>query len=251
MLGKVTLIGGGPGDPDLITVKGLKALQSADVIIHDLLVAQELLQEAKAGAEILDASKRSFTDEKMTQDEINAALVDRAKKGLHAVRLKGGDPYVYGRGAEEAVYCQQHGVPVEVIPGVSSLVAATAAAGFPLTHYGTSSRFLTMMGYENPDKPAFALDYDGLVKLDATLVMFMARFDRMADILNKMLAAGYDPDKPAALIYKGATPEQEVLIATISTLAGQIYERWGENPLPSLVVIGDVIKLRDQLPHIS
>lgn len=250
MTGKVTLIGGGPGDPELITVKGLKALREADVIVYDLLVAQELLQEVKADAECIDAAK-TREHEKMTQDEINAVLVERARQGLNVVRLKGGDPYVYGRGGEEAIYCHQQGITCEVIPGVSSLLAATASAGFPLTYYGTSSRFLTMTGYENLENPAFIFDYQSLVNLDATFVLFMTRFQDLQNFMTKLLAAGFDAQKPAALIYKGAMPEQEVLVATAATLTDQVEQRWGTTPVPSLIVIGEVINLRDQLPHLS
>lgn len=249
MSGKVTLIGGGPGDPELITLKGLKALRDADVIVHDRLVALDLLQEAKPGAEIIDASKKGL-EEKLSQDEINAVLVEHAGLGKHVVRLKGGDPYVYGRGAEEAVFCHEHGVVCEVIPGVSTLVAATASAGFPLTYYGISSRFLTMMGYENPQNAAFTYDYHSLAKLDATIVLFMTRFNHLDTMLHKLLEAGFDPDKRAAIIHNGAMPTQEVLIATVSTLASAVYDRWQEVPSPSLIVIGDVIDLRDKLPHI-
>lgn len=249
MSGKVILIGGGPGDPELITLKGIRALRDADVIVHDRLVALDLLQEAKADAEIIDASKKGL-EEKLSQDEINAVLVERAKQGKQVVRLKGGDPYVYGRGAEEAVYCYEHGVECDVIPGVSTLVAATAAAGFPLTYYGVSSRFLTMMGYENPDNPAFTFDYESLVRLDATFVWFMTRFNHFEAMMGKLLAAGMDADKPAALIHNGAMPNQETLIATVSTLVQQVFDRWGEIPSPSIIVIGDVITLRDQLPHL-
>lgn len=250
MTGKVTLVGAGIGEPDLITVKGLKAIQSADVIIHDLLMPQELLDEAKEGAELINAAKtRNY--EKLSQDEINALLVERAKTGQHVVRLKGGDPYVYGRGAEEAVYCHEHGVACDVIPGVSSLLSVTTAAGFPLTYYGISSRFLTMMGYENTAKRAFSYDYESLAKLDGTIVMFMNRYKDLEVMFPKMLDAGFDPDLPVAMIYKGAMPEQEVLIATMGTFLEKVYARWGESPMPSLIVIGEVVKLRDKLPHLS
>lgn len=250
MTGKVSLIGGGPGDPDLITVKGLKLLRQADVVVYDLLVAQELLHEVREGAELLDAGKTRERD-KMTQDEINAVLVDRARQGLHVVRLKGGDPYVYGRGGEEAVYCLEHGVPCEVVPGVSSLLAATSAAGIPLTYYGLSSRFLTLTGYENKAKPAFTYDYNSFVNLNATLVFFMTRFQDLENFMRQLLEAGYDPEMPAAVIHKGAMPDQEVLVTTAASLTEAVLERWGDTPLPSLIVLGKAVTMRDKLPHLN
>lgn len=250
MVGRVSLVGAGPGDPELITMKAMRILREADVIIHDSLIAQELLDEAKEGAELVDATKTREVDNVKIQHVINDTMLDRVQKGLHVARLKGGDPYIYGRATDEAIFCYEHNIPCEVIPGVSNLQAVTAAAGIPLTVPGFAGRFLTMIGYDNPTKEAYTINYDALAHVGATIVLFMTRMEDMKKIFGGLVEAGADPAKPATLIYRGATPEQEVLVGTLDTLVAMVEERWGDTPNPSLIVIGDTIPLRDQLPHL-
>ncbi|NDJ60283.1 MAG: uroporphyrinogen-III C-methyltransferase [Chloroflexi bacterium] len=249
MTGKVFLVGAGPVNPDLITVGGLRHLQTADVVIYDKLIAHSLLDEAPEGAELIDASKTRHADT-LTQDQINELLVDRAKQGFKVVRLKGGDPYTFGRGSEEALYCLEHNVEVEVIPGVSALAAATAAAGIPLTHRFASAGFMVSLGYVKPEY-SYLINRESQAKFNGTMVFFMTQLADLETILREMLELGYDPETAAAVIHKGGTPDQEVLVDKASTLAEKVRERWGDMPIPSIAVLGAALNLRDNLPRIS
>ena len=238
--GKVYLVGAGPGDPDLITVKGLRLLQQADVVLYDRLAPPELLREARADAELIDAGKQP-TRHRLSQDVINALLVEKARAGLMVVRLKGGDPFVFGRGGEEALACHAAGVPFEVVPGVSSAVAVPAYAGVPVTHRGIARSFTVFTGHEDPDDPQFALDYEALARLD-TLVALMG-VKQLAKIAVRLQAAGMPAETPAVCIEWGATTRQRVVTGTLATLAG-LAAQAGIEP-PSIVVIGRVTTLRE------
>ena len=242
MTGKVYLVGAGPGDPGLITVKGLELLRKADVVVYDRLIPMSLLGEVRLEAECLDVGKLPHK-ERTSQAEINAMLVDRAHKGLMVVRLKGGDPFVFGRGGEEGLACYEAGVPFEVVPGVTSAVAVPAYAGVPVTQREITSAFTVFTGHEDPTKPESSIDYEALVAAArlGTLVLMMG-VTRLSQITEKLLAAGIDPEIPALCIEWGTTPQQRIVEATLSTLAANVIEQ-GIQP-PALTVLGEVVRLR-------
>ena len=235
--GIVYLVGAGPGDPDLITVKGLKALRRADVVIYDRLAPPELLGEARPDAERIDVGKYP-RQPRRTQDEINALLIDRAQQGLNVVRLKGGDPFVFGRGGEEALACRAAGVPFVVIPGISSAVAVPAYAGVPVTHRHVSTSFTVITGHENPDSDANRIDYEALVQLGGTLVLLMG-IHHLPRIVEHLIAAGLDPQTPAVTVEWGTTDHQRTVRATVATIA----EHAAHLQPPATTVIGAVAGL--------
>jgi uroporphyrin-III C-methyltransferase len=222
--GNVTLVGAGPGDPGLITVRGLEALRSCDAVVYDRLVAAELVDEAPADAIRVDR-------EQLSQDEIDRLLVRLARRGLDVVRLKGGDPFLFGRGGEEALALVQAGVPFEVVPGVSSLAAVPAAAGIPVTHRGVSSQ-VTIVNGHGP------LDFAALAGTPGTLVAFMG-LARLEELAVGLIAHGRAPDTPAAVIASGTLPEQRVVVAPLAGIA----EAAAELDPPALVVVGDVVSI--------
>ena len=240
MIGKVYLVGAGPGDPDLITRKGLRLIKTADVIVFDRLIPMELLDEARGDAEFINAGKAPIKH-RLSQDIINETLVDRALRGLVVVRLKGGDPLVFGRGSEEALACQQAGVPFEIVPGISSAYAVPAYAGIPLTHRNISSSFTVITGHEDPDKPETSINYAALAASGGTLVILMG-VNRMNAILTRLLEAGLEPTTPAAVIEWGATPYQRVVEGTVATLPALAAD--AEIRSPATTIIGDVVHLR-------
>jgi uroporphyrin-III C-methyltransferase len=228
----VFLVGAGPGDPGLITVRGLELLRSCDVLVYDRLVSRELVDEAPRGA-------LRIARDRLTQDRVNELLVAYGSARLEVVRLKGGDPFVFGRGGEEALALARAGVPFEVVPGVSALAAVPAAAGIPLTHRNVSSQVTIVNG------PAFeqgTLDVDALARTPGTLVVFMplAPLPRLA---AELVGAGMDAATPAAVISAGTLPEQEVVTGTL----GEIGTLAAGLATPALVVIGDVVGLADEL----
>jgi len=234
--GAVHLVGGGPGDPGLITARGLELLRGADVVVHDRLIGSELLREARAGAELIDVGKGPGLAP-YSQDEINAVLVDRARQGRIVVRLKGGDPFVFGRGSEEAAACREAGVDVFVVPGVSSAVAAPAAAGIPVTARGLAHSFAVVTA-QTADGPT---ELGGLVAAD-TIVVLMGRAT-LGSIAGQLIAAGRDPETPAACIQSATTPEQRVTRATLATIAEAADRDGLESPI--VTVIGAVAALAD------
>lgn len=242
MTGTVYLIGAGPGDPDLITVKGLRALQSADVVLYDRLIAPELLTEARADADLIDVGKLP-TKHRLDQDAINALIVDKAKQGLCVARLKGGDPFVFGRGSEEALACHAAGIPFVVIPGVSSAVAAPAYAGIPVTHRHLATAFTVFAGHEDPTKPESSLNYAALAQIAkmGTLVLLMG-VGHLESITAHLIAHGLDPLTPAVCIEWGTTHHQRVVEATLATLPLQVAQ--ANLQPPATTVIGAVSTLR-------
>jgi len=235
--GRVHLVGGGPGDPGLITSRGLELLRSADVVIHDRLVGAGLLREARAGAELIDVGKGPG-HAPYPQEEINALLVARARQGRTVVRLKGGDPFVFGRGSEEAAACRAAGVPVRVVPGVSSAVAAPAAVGIPVTARGVARSFAVVTGHTEDGVPP---DIEALAAAD-TLVVLMG-LASLGALAARLIASGRDPATPAACIQSATTPEQRVTRATLGTLAAAVERDGLVNPL--VTVIGAVAALGD------
>ena len=241
MIGKVFLVGAGPGDPDLITVKGLRLIRSADVIIYDRLIPHELLGEARPDAELIDAGKAPAR-QRLSQEAINALIVEKASQGDQVVRLKGGDPFVFGRGGEEALACFKAGIPFEVVPGVSSAFAVPAYAGIPVTHRGLSSALTIITGHEDPSE-AGSIDYEALARLGGTLVILMG-VQHAAAILARLAEAGLPAATPAAVIEWGATPDQRVAEGTLATIAA-VAAALDIQP-PAITVIGEVVRLRGE-----
>jgi uroporphyrin-III C-methyltransferase/precorrin-2 dehydrogenase/sirohydrochlorin ferrochelatase len=238
--GSVTLVGGGPGDPELITVRGRRAVAAADVVVVDRLAPRELLDDLPDGVEVIDCGKSSHRHN-LTQDEINSVLVERARAGKRVVRLKGGDPFVFGRGGEEFLACVAAGVAVTVIPGISSALAAPAAAAIPLTHRGVATDFTVVSGHLDPGRPTDqGVDWPGLASGGGTLVLLMA-MDRLALIAAELIAHGRAPDAPAAVICRATLPDQRVVRAHLGDIA-DAAERAGVGA-PAVVVIGEVVNI--------
>jgi uroporphyrin-III C-methyltransferase len=226
----VYLVGAGPGDPGLITARGLELVRSCDALVYDRLVSDELVAEAPADAIRIGR-------ERLSQDAITDVLVRLGRRGLTVVRLKGGDPFVFGRGGEEALALAEAGVPFEVVPGVSSLAAVPAAAGIPVTHRGLSSQVTIVAGHD-----AAELDFTHLARTPGTLVFFMG-LAALPAIAEGLIAAGASPQMPAAVISQGTTVEQEVVTAPLAELAAEA----SAIAAPALVVVGDVVGLRAKL----
>ncbi|HEU5169110.1 MAG TPA: siroheme synthase CysG [Gemmatimonadales bacterium] len=235
--GAVYLVGAGPGDPKLITARGLELLRQADVVVYDRLVSRELLDEAPARAERVYVGKVP-RGPCTPQEAINALLIREARLGRSVVRLKGGDPYVFGRGAEEAIACREAGVTVEVVPGVSSVLGATAAAGIPVTARGHAGGFAVITAHRaGPDD---GHDWAALARLD-TLVVLMG-VERLRHVTERLLAHGRDPATPAAIVENGTLPAQRVIDGTLADIAGRA--EGADIRAPALVVLGQVAALR-------
>ncbi|PSK96966.1 uroporphyrinogen-III C-methyltransferase [Haloactinopolyspora alba] len=230
--GSVALVGGGPGDPGLITTRGRRLLSEADVVVVDRLAPRALLDELDPHVTVVDVGKTPG-HHPVPQDEINRALVDHARAGRRVVRLKGGDPFVLGRGGEEAVACREAGVPVEVVPGVTSAVAVPAAVGIPVTHRGVAKQFTVVSGHEGLNWPALAAT-------DGTLVFLMG-VSLLADTAANLIEAGMAPRTPAAVIENGYGPGQRVTTAPLSGIAARAAEV-GARP-PAVIVVGDVVSV--------
>jgi len=237
--GQVILVGGGPGDPDLLTVGGLRALRAADVVLYDHLAPLACLTETKPAAILLDVGKIPRGCQ-TAQADINALLIQHARSGATIVRFKGGDPFVLGRGSEEWLACAHAGIPVRVIPGVSSAIAGPELAGIPLTHRGIAQNFSVVSGHVGPDHPASTVNWDALAKTSGTIVILMG-VAHLADICTGLVARGLDPETPAAIVAKAASLEQQVLRGTVATLP-ELAAMAGVEP-PALTVIGAVVSL--------
>lgn len=244
--GTVYLVGAGPGDPGLITVRGLWLIQQADVIAYDRLAPAELLAEARPDANLIDVGKTPYQGQKRDQAAINALLIEHAQAGRSVVRLKGGDPFVFGRGGEEGLACRAAGVPFEVVPGVSSAIAVPAYAGIPVTHRTLNAAFTVFSGHEDPDKPSLQVNYPDLARsaTSGTLVLLMG-VHNLAFIAAQLIAAGADPTIPAACIEQGTRPDQRVIVGTLASLP-LLVEAAGIGA-PATTVIGQVVALRADL----
>ena len=240
-IGKVYLVGAGPGDPDLITRKGLRHIQRADVVIYDRLIPFELLDETRADAELVDAGKQA-DKHRLAQEDINAVLLDRALRGKTVVRLKGGDPLVFGRGGEEALVCYRNGIDFEIVPGISSSYAAPAYAGIPLTHRRVSSSFTVITGHEDTSKAGTSIHYPSLAQIGGTIVILMG-VRRLADITHQLMRHGLDGQRPAAIIEWGTTRHQRTLTASVETIAQRAQDHHIQPP--AITVIGEVVALRE------
>lgn len=242
-MGKVYLIGAGPGDPGLLTLKGKEILETAQVVVYDYLANKEFLSFCRRDAEIIYVGKKGG-DHTLPQEKINDLLVEKVKQGLNVARLKGGDPYVFGRGGEEAEDLLQAGADLEVVPGVTSAVAAPAYAGIPLTHreYSSSVSFIT--GHEDPSKEGSAHNWQALAASTNTLVFFMG-VKNLSSISRNLTGAGMDPETPAALVRWGTTCRQQTVEGTIADIP-RVAEEKGIRP-PALLVVGEVVRLRSKL----
>jgi uroporphyrin-III C-methyltransferase / precorrin-2 dehydrogenase / sirohydrochlorin ferrochelatase len=234
----VALVGAGPGDPELITVKGRRLLAAADVVVVDRLAPGLLLDEVRPDVEVVDASKIPFGPGR-AQQEINRILVDRARAGRFVVRLKGGDPYVFGRGGEELLACVAAGVPVTVVPGVTSAVAAPAAAGIPVTHRGLAHEFVVVSGHLPPGDPGSLVNWAALGRLAGTVCVLMGLHNLPA-IVAALLAGGRPADTPAAVVQDGTTGAQQTVRAPLAELVAAVAAA-GVRP-PAIVVVGEVVR---------
>jgi len=235
----VALVGGGPGDPELITVKGRRLLAGADVVITDRLVPRELLDELPAGVEVVDAAKIPH-GRAASQDVINDMLLERVRAGQFVVRLKGGDPYVFGRGFEEFIHCADAGVPVTVVPGISSAFGAPSAADVPVTHRGMTHEAVVVSGHVPPSHPDSLVDWQALGRLRGTLILMMG-VGNLAEFAEVLLEAGRDPATPVAVITDGTTRNQRVVRSTLHDVTRDAAA--AEVTPPAITVIGPVAEL--------
>jgi uroporphyrin-III C-methyltransferase len=250
MTGKVSLVGAGPGDPELLTLKAMKAIELADAVVYDRLVSDAVLAMVPRGIPRFFAGK-SCKEKAMTQEEINHLLITLADRGSHVVRLKGGDPFLFGRGGEEAFALARHGVPFEIIPGITSAQGCAAYAGIPLTHreLASSVRFITghRVTAEEAEEP-LELDWQGLADPDSTLVVYMG-LANLATITEKLIAHGLSADTPAAAISQGTTQAQQVVLSALRNIAVDVAA--SELEAPTLVIIGKVAGLARTLAWFS
>ena len=239
--GKVFLIGAGPGDPGLLTLKGKRCLEEADVVVYDALANPRLLQHAKPGAELIYVGKRA-SQHTLPQEEIGRLLVERAKAGKVVARLKGGDPFIFGRGGEEAEDLAAARIPFEVVPGVTAAVAAPAYAGIPLTHRDFTSTVAFVTGHEDPTKDATSIAWEKIATGIGTLVFFMG-VGQLPEIVAQLVRNGRSPATPAAVVRWGTRADQEVVVGTLADLPEKSQ---GMKP-PALIIVGEVVALRDKL----
>jgi uroporphyrin-III C-methyltransferase len=234
----VYIVGGGPGDPGLITVKGLDCLRRADVVLYDRLVAQELLAEAPSHAEMIDVGKEPRRHRR-SQDEINSLLIEKACQGKTVVRLKGGDPFVYGRGGEECLALAQAGIRYEIVPGVSSAIAVPAYAGIPVTQRGVTTAFTVVAGHTGSSDSN--IDWEAISRIGT--IVFLMGVEHLPEIVEQLLAHGRGTDTPAALIQEGTTRNQLVIAGTLTN----IVETTRDVHPPAVLVVGEVVRLHEQL----
>lgn len=239
----VSLVGAGPGDAGLFTRKGLECVRRADVIVYDNLISGSILNEARLDAELFYAGKRS-SSHYLTQDQINALLVEQAELGKYVVRLKGGDPFIFGRGGEEAMELQKHGIPFEIVPGVSSSYSVPAYAGIPVTERGLASSFHVITGHEGAHKQQEVLDYATLAKEEGTLIFLMG-LKNLGKIAENLLLHGKDPNTPAAVIQQGTTGKQKKAVSVLAHIEEEAA-RCGIQT-PAITVVGDVVSLEKEL----
>lgn len=242
LTGKVTLVGAGPGDPGLVAWKAVRALESADIVIYDFLANPELLAHAKK-AEHIYVGKRA-DQHTLPQQEINQLLVDKAKTGQHVVRLKGGDPFVFGRGGEEALMLKKHEIPFEIIPGVTAGIAAAAYAGIPVTHRGLATSVSLITGHEDPTKESSQLDWQALANLQGTLVFYMG-MRQLPHIVEQLQRYGKSGDTPVAVVSHGTSPRQKSVTATMKHIVEQVKQNRLE--APAVIIVGPVVTLKNKL----
>ena len=238
----VVLVGGGPGDPELVTVAARRALSEADVVVADRLAPRELLDELSPDVELIDVAKLP-RGRAAAQEEINRVIVDRALAGKRVVRFKGGDSFVYGRGYEEALACEEAGVPWTVIPGLTSAIAVPAVAGIPVTHRGVAHEFTVISGHLPPDHPGSLVAWDAVAALRGTVVLLMA-VQNLPSIVARLVDGGRPGSTPVAIISEGTMPGEQTLLSTLGTVAEDMV-REGVRP-PAIVVVGDVVSVANR-----
>jgi len=241
MTGKVYIVGAGPGDPELLTLKALKVIQEADVILFDELIGEEIreLLKRESKAELIDVGKR-HGKHKMKQEDINALMVKLAKEGKTVVRLKGGDPFIFGRGGEEIEVLAENGIRFEVIPGITSAIAAPSYAGIPVTHRRYDPAVVFITGKQERER----LDWSALAKLNATIIILMG-VSSLKENVERLLKHGKNPDTPVAIIENATTPNQRTIIGTLANIV-KIAER-ERVKAPAVIVIGDVVNVRKKV----
>ncbi len=248
-MGMVYLVGAGPGAPDLLTVRAYRLIRDTDVLLHDSLTREEVIELAPVTADVHNVGKKpaSGGGRRVTQEEINNLMKTEARRGKEVVRLKGGDPNVFGRGGEESEFLATEGIPFEVVPGVSSVLAGPAAAGFPLTHRDLGSSFTVITGHEDPEKDDSALDWKGIGRMvcsGGTLVILMG-VHRLEQNVRALLDHGVSPDLPAGVIEKASYPDEFSLTAPLNDLVSRTKE--ADVSPPAVFVIGRVVEVRDRV----
>ena len=238
----IYLVGSGPGDPGLFTLKGLRCLQEADTVVYDRLAPESLLRHAREEADLIYVGKKPGDEQAMKQEEINVLLVDLGRAGKNVVRLKGGDPYIFGRGGEEALALIEAGIPFQVVPGVTSGIAAPAYAGIPVTHRGVSTSVAFVTGHEDPTKGRSDVDWTRLANAADTLVLYMG-VGRLREISAGLVSAGRSPETPIAVIRWGTVLEQHTVSGTLENIADRVAE--ADLKPPAITVVGDVVALRE------
>jgi len=241
-MGRIYLVGAGPGDPELLTVKARRLLDEADIILHDKLSGPDILAQIDE-ARLEDVGTRGHGDT-TPQSYVNDRMVELAHEGKEVVRLKGGDPTVFGRGGEEMAHLADAGVPFEVVPGISSAIAASEVAGIPVTHREHTSTFSVVTGHEDPNKEESAVDWDALATAGGTIVVLMG-VGRLPEYTESLQAAGMDPETPVALVERATWPDQQVATGTLETIAAEAQAA-GIEP-PAVTVIGEVAGTRDEV----
>ena len=245
-LGKVYLVGAGPGDPDLLTLKGKNCLDQAEVILYDRLVSTELLEHAVQSAELISVGKQAGKH-CVNQREIEELLVHKAREGKMVVRLKGGDPFVFGRGGEEAAALKRAGVPYEIVPGVSSAIAAPAYAGIPITHRSCASSVAFVTGHEASNSSG-QVKWSELTRSVDTLVILMG-LHNLREIMHRLLESGCEPQRPVALIHAATRPSQKSVLGTVQTIADLADQAKLQSP--TVIVVGEVVRLGRELHWFS
>ncbi len=239
-MGKVYLTGAGPGDIELLTIKALRVIKNADVIIYDRLANPDILKEAKSGCEFIYVGKED-NRHTLPQDEINETIYQSALKYMCVVRLKGGDPFVFGRGGEEGIYLRQREIKFEFIPGISSAIAVPEYAGIPVTHRGITVSFRVVTAHESPDKTKSQIPWENY-KTDDTIVFLMG-LHQLQKITAKLIEIGKPKNYPIAVISRGTTKDEKTIVGTLEN----IYELAKDLPTPALIVVGEVVNLRKEL----
>ena len=242
--GRVSLVGAGPGDPELLTIRGMRALKSADVVVYDALASQDILEWAPAHAEFINVGKRGHEIPIRTQEEINNLLVSLATEGKQVVRLKGGDPYVFGRGSEEADACSGQNIPFEVVPGISAALGVPLWAGIPLTDRRYAASFTVVTAHKDPGKVRETIDWAKLANSADTLVILMG-MRNLEHICRRLLDSGCPASRPSACVMNGSRPDQRVVISTLGRLVKDVRDAGLQ--APAVIVIGDVVNLRENL----
>ncbi|HIP58964.1 MAG TPA: uroporphyrinogen-III C-methyltransferase [Campylobacterales bacterium] len=239
-MGKVYLTGAGPGEIELLTVKALRLVKEADIIIYDRLANPDILKEAKDGCEFVYVGKED-SHHTLPQEEINEVIYQNALKYKCVVRLKGGDPFVFGRGGEEAIYLKERGIKFEFIPGITSAIAVPEYAGIPVTHRGITVSFRVVTGHESSNKDHSQIPWENY-KTDDTIIFLMG-LHRLKKIASKLIEIGKPKDYPIAVISRGTTKDEKTVVGTLEN----IYELAKDLPTPALIVVGEVVNLREQL----